>query len=154
MRYILLKRRNNNYIKEINSRKDYLYDVFKLWYVKVNETFEYITLQSFPYTTLDDILFLIGHCDAVRDYLLNKKIPEKNIIIVSCYDNSLGIAIKKIKSKNILYSFLNNHNRTEMYDGKEYNFEFAEISKSEILLYNHRNESLKTKIEKSFRKWS
>jgi hypothetical protein len=154
MKYILLKRRNSNYKKEINSRIVYLYDVFKLWYMKVDETSEYIVLQSFPYTILNDMLFLIGHCDAVKDYIINNKILEKNIVIVSCYDDSLKMAIKKLKNKNILYSFLDNQNMTEMYDGKDYNFKFAEISKSEVLLYNYRNESLETKMEKSFKKWS
>src|SRR5574344_612168 len=99
MKYILLKRRNSNYKKEINSRIVYLYDVFKLWYMKVDETSEYIVLQSFPYTILNDMLFLIGHCDAVKDYIINNKILEKNIVIVSCYDDSLKMAIKKLKNK-------------------------------------------------------
>lgn len=153
MKYILLKRRNINYTKEIEAREKYLYEVFKLWYVKTQETSDYIVLQSFPYDTLNNVMFLIGHCDAIKDYLSSNSFFENTIVLISCYYKELGIVLKKISNKNILYSLLNKNIMTEMYDGREYNFDFAEISKSEILLYNFRNESLDKKLEKCFIKW-
>jgi len=165
MKYVLLKERNQHYSNEILSRKKYLYDVFKLWFVKDEETIEQIVLKSFPFNTVTDVIILLGHCDAVNKYIQSNIITEKQIIIISCYYEKLETTIKLLKDKEIYFSFLTKKVKTlskkndvsyetDMFDGKDYEFDFLEISNSEIKLYNFRNYTLNEKIEKCFEKWS
>nr|WP_155959575.1 hypothetical protein [[Eubacterium] cellulosolvens] len=85
---------------EIPARCDYLYDVFKMYFLPRNSEGNFIPLLPVGVYSLD-FLFIIGHSDQVTAYLSNhiSSIPEKNIVITSC----LSKQFKSYKNKKNIY---------------------------------------------------
>lgn len=129
MRYFLRKKQRS----ELSLRCQYLYDVFKLWFVPTGEIGSFDILESFPFGN-DDILLIYGHNFEVVD--LFKKYPdeieEKNVAIISCRTNvSNGYFLK---NKRVFLAPQRN-GTAELLSGKKYGFEF-DITDAELRLYN------------------
>lgn len=139
MRYIILK--SNVSFKELKSRQEYLYDVFKIYTLP----FYYdncIELKSIP-ENYGDVVFINGHNNQVYNFLNVKEPKEHDIVMITCY---YGL-IKKIKfsGKDMFFT----SSITDTLNGKEYGFDF-EITNSEIDLYNCHYTSVRDKIIYSF----
>ena len=129
MRYFLRKKQRS----ELSLRCQYLYDVFKLWFVPTGEIGSFDILESFPFGN-DDILLIYGHNFEVVDLFEKNaaEIKEKNVAIISCRTNvPKGYSLK---NKRVFLAPQRNGN-AELLIGKEYGFEF-DITDAELRLYN------------------
>lgn len=129
MRYFLRKKQRS----ELLLRCQYLYDVFKLWFVPTGEIGAFDILESFPFGN-DDILLIYGHNFEIVD-LFNQyatEVREKNIAIISCETNVPNGYL--LKDKRIFLAPQRNR-KAHLLIGNDYNFEF-DITDAELLLYN------------------
>lgn len=141
MRYVILK--SNISLKEKKARQEYLYDIFKIYFMP----FCYKThseLKSIPFN-FGDTIFIYGHNEQVYRYLLNNKIKETNIVLITCYFGRLTKI--RLENKNMFYT----EEITDRFNGEEYGFDF-EITNSEINLYNCPYSSIEDKIKYSFKR--
>lgn len=139
MRYVILRNKVN--IKEICSRQEYLYDIFKVYTIPLYKN-GIVELKSFPENVFD-VLFIFGHNNQVFSYLNTNKPNEKNIVLITCYTGP--ITKFNMSDKKIFYT----NNITYKLDGKKYGFEF-EITNAELNLYNCKKDSLEEKLESCF----
>lgn len=139
MRYILLRKKLS--FKEIKSRQEYLYDVFKIYTIPFYFD-NYVELRSMP-ENYGNVVFINGHNNQVYDYLMKQEPKEHDIVMITCYQG----LVKKIKFPNKDMFFTDA--TTEKLNGREYGFDF-EITNSELNLYNCPYTSVKKKINYSF----
>lgn len=139
MRYVILKSKVD--IKEICSRQEYLYDVFKVYTIPLYKN-GVVELKSFP-ENIFDVLFIFGHNNQVYSYLNMNKPNEENIVLITCYTGP--ITKFNMSDKRIFYT----NNITYKLDGKKYGFDY-EITDAELNLYNCKNDSLEEKLESCF----
>ena len=138
MRYLILK--DDISQKELKSRQEYLYDVFKLYTIPYFNS-KYVELKSLPDN--NDIIFIKGHNFQVYNFLKKVNIKEKIVILITCYT---GIVTSiKLKNKSMFYT----DEITDCLNGKDYGFDY-EITNSEINLYNCKYQSIEDKINYSF----
>jgi len=146
MRYLLCKSEEDS----LNHRIEYIFDIFKLYAIKTEETNKFIVLETFPFktsTSYPEVLFIIGHSEDVNIYL-ERNIPDmkENIILtITCFPNKLK---KFLKYNKQIYSSKNKRGITHKYKGDDWGFKF-DISDSEINLYNNRGLDLLDNINKS-----
>lgn len=135
--------------EEIIGRKEYLYDIFKLYFVN-NMSFdsEFIVLESFPKQQYD-VFVIKGHVGVVYNYLLNNSeyINEHTIVVITCYPEKFKKL--RIHDKKLYFPKVDLKGEAILYPGIEYGFNF-DITDSEIDLYNNKNESICKRIEESF----
>lgn len=137
--------KNSLIFDEIESRIEYFKDIFNLYY-NVKEKNNNIAIVSFPTNELD-YAFIIGHNNQVYDYLINNYIPEKTIILITCYYGR----IKKYRDKNKRILIPNNNDgQTKIYDGRKWNFNF-DITDCELNLYKSKEQNCEQKIIKCFK---
>lgn len=148
MRYLICK--NNLSKEEISARIKYIHEVFHVYTLKDNQNSvkNIITLNSIP-RNKPDLLMLVGHDPITINYIIKNinKIPEKNIIVLSCNTNKIMEKLKNIKDKNIYLP--KNSGEIKYFEGKEIQFEF-DVTDEEIILYRNRKEKLEEKILKAF----
>ena len=139
MRYIILK--SNISLKELKSRQEYLYDVFKVYTIPFCYN-SYTELRSIP-DNYGNVIFVNGHNNQVYKFLMKEKPKEHDIVMITCYQG----LVKKINfaDKNMFFT----NTVTDILNGKEYGFDF-EITNSELDLYNCPCTSIKDKINYSF----
>lgn len=128
MRYLIHK----SQYSELCARQEYLYSAFKMYFLPGNPEENYIPL--FPVGCIEsDILFITGHTPQVLAYLSKRidSIPEKNIVITSCY----GLAFKKFASKKTIYVPNTNNPFCVLRSGTPYGFAFN-ISDAELDFHN------------------
>jgi len=81
MKYYLCKEKNDVRIpifeNEIEARKEYLYDVFKLWFNVVKREKDYFILESMPCSTFRDYNIIIGHWNGVVKLLETNELNNK-----------------------------------------------------------------------------
>ena len=83
MRYLL----QTENAAEQKLRLQYLFDVFKIWFVPIETEGNFIIFQSFPFSSWEsDIMLIYGHNFHILPYLQHKSVPEKYIYIISCMD--------------------------------------------------------------------
>ena len=131
---------------ELKPRKDYLLDVFGLYFIDYKEADGFLLLESFPKSTLD-ICFIVGHNVAVSRFLNTQAINEGTIVIVSCdggYKKSFQVSNKKI-----YLSYQNRRGLTLLRKGESYGFLFDPCD-SELYLYNCREKNIYERINRSF----
>lgn len=141
MRYLI----HESQLYEARARCEYLYDVFKLYFLPGKPEGSYT-----PFIPVgsegEDILFITGHANYVHSYLgayLNS-IPEKEIVITSC----LGQSFTKYASKKTIYVPDIHKKYCDIRDGHAYGFDFK-ISDAELDFYNADGD-MKTRIEKAY----
>ena len=142
MRYLLCKEEHHSQ----SARLEYLYDVFKLYFIKKDEDDCFIIYESFPYGTLNDLVFIIGHDKDVYRYVDRhmKDMKEDIIVAITCNYRLLD---KFAKLKNVFVPKSKN-GIVQKYDGHKWGFDFS-ITDSELHLYNNRYMDVYKNIEKS-----
>lgn len=143
MRYFLRKKQRG----ELSLRCQYLYDVFKLWFIQTSEIGDFDVLESFPFVN-DDIALIYGHNYEVV-FLFKKystKLKEKNIAIISCEtDVPKGYFLKNKR----VFLAPQREGRAKLLVGEDYGFEF-DITDAELLLYNCRIPGTLEKVSSIF----
>lgn len=148
MRYLICK--NNVSKEEMVARMKYIHDVFHVYTLKSNKNSneKIVALSSIP-KNQPDVLMLVGHDPITNDYIIQNinKIPEKNIIVLSCNTSKIRGLRKNIKDKNIYLP--KDSGEINFFNGKEVKFEF-DVTDEEIILYRNRKENLEEMILKAF----
>ena len=128
MRYLLHETQR----EELKARQQYLYDVFKMYFIAGKSEYGFIIFNPVG-TVYPDILFITGHTDAVKNYLKSAadSIPEKTIVITSC----MGRSFRKYAAKKDIYVPNLTRDLCLLRDGRPYGFEFK-VSDAELTLYN------------------
>ena len=142
MRYVILNKDISK--EEIKSRKKYIENVTNLYFIS-NKIDEGVEFNSIPSLSID-CLFIIGHNKHVHNYLNNNIVPEKNIVIVSCY---FSIDKKRLK-RNKVYVSYDENGKTDFFDGIDWNLSFN-VSKEELKIINSSG-SFMERVEKYFRR--
>ena len=144
MRYFLTRQNE----KELTFRKDYLFEVFNMWFAKSNVIGNFIVFESMPKSIDNDICLIYGHNYEIYDLLKNhrEEIPEKNIFIIACEKNYEKLF--RVPNKNVFLA-PQTDGYIELRNGKSFGFEF-DISDIELNLYNTPTKSNKNKLKELF----
>jgi len=141
MRYLI----HESQLHEAHARCEYLYDIFKLYFLPGKPEGSYT-----PFVPVgdigDDVLFITGHTNYVHTYLgayLNT-IPEKEIVITSCR----GHSFRKYANRKAIYVPDISKEICDLRDGQAYGFGFN-ISDAELDFYN-ADGYIKKRIETSY----
>ena len=142
MRYLI----HTTQLNEAPARCEYLYDIFKLYFVSGKPEGEYT-----PFSPVgdcgEDILFIVGHSHYVDKYLMQhiNSITEKAIVITSC----CGFMFAKYAMQKTIYvpDFLQKH--CVLYNGKPFGFNFN-ISDAELRFYNTCGD-IEIRLQKSYK---
>ena len=143
MRYFLRKGQRS----ELLLRWQYLYDVFKLWFVPTGEIGDFYVFESFPLGN-DDLALIYGHNFEIV-FLFERystELKEKSIAIISCETN-----IPKgyfLKNKRVFLA-PQRDGKVELLIGTEYGFEF-DITDAELRLHNCRIQGPLEKVSSIF----
>ncbi len=128
MRYLL----HQSQYKEIAGRRDFLYDIFHLYFLPRASEGKYIPLIPLGSTDLD-LLFITGHINHVDNYLRThiETISESTLVVTTCCSQILKKYTKRkqIYVPDIDVPFCYYH------DGTPYGFQFN-LSDSELNFYN------------------
>lgn len=133
--------------QELKYRLEYLEEIFKMKFMFEIKKDDFLIYHSFPIRN-SNIFFIIGHCHEIKKFLENNKIKEKNVVINSCYPNSIS-KISKIKSKKIYFSKTEETGKNYLFNGSEYNLQF-DITNSELDLLNSKKNRVIEKIRDSY----
>lgn len=128
MRYFIHK----NFINELNSRQNYLYETLSIWCIPFKYNKDFIVLNSIPKNCLD-VCFLVGHNYDIKNFILNNDIYEKNIVAITC-DGKANFNKLNLRRKKLYLSHQDSNNLAPLFRGKEYGFDFN-LTESEILFY-------------------
>lgn len=133
-------------LNEIDARKKFVTDVFKVNLVVYKEDEKFVLYKSFPFGTVD-ILYIVGHNKNVADYIQNHTIEEKTIVIVAC---DLGCMEKyKIPNKTVFLSYRDEYGLTRCRCGENYGFDF-DPTVSELKLFNCNSRDIYERVSRSF----
>ena len=148
MRYLICKKDVSK--GEIFARIKYRHDVFHVYTLKSkqNSNEEIVALSSIP-KNQPDVLMLVGHDPITNNYIIENidKIPEKNVIVLSCNTSKIRSLRKNIKNKNIYLP--KDSGKIKYFDGQEVKFEF-DVTDEEVILYRNRKENFEEMIVKAF----
>lgn len=143
MRYLL----QNVFSRELDFRREYIFDTLKIWCHQKNDGTSFIELESMPSTYLD-ILFIVGHNHAVENYLSSYVIPEKVIVAITC-DKSIDLKKINLPDKVVYISNQKNH-YSDFLKGNLFGFKF-DLTESELVFYNtDKNQDIKHRLNASF----
>lgn len=128
MRYLLHESQRG----ELVGRQQYLYDVFRTYFLPGKPEGGFIPLEPVGTVSLD-VLFITGHANYVGDYLKSriKSIPERIIVITSC----MGRTFRKHIANKAIYVPDIRKDLCYLRSGKPYGFDFN-ISDAELNFYN------------------
>ena len=141
MRYLI----HASQLHEAHARCEYLYDIFKLYFLPGKPEGSYTPLVPVG-GGRDDILFITGHTGSVHAYFRAyfNTIAEKKIVITSC----MGPSFKQYASKKAIYVPDVSKKYCDIRDGQAYGFGFK-ISDAELDFYNTDGD-IKTRIENAY----
>ncbi len=143
MRYFLHKEKAS----EQKLRLQFLFDVFRVWFVPLGEEEDFIVLQSFPFSTWEpDILLMYGHNSEILSYLKKVRPPECHIYIISCLD---AISTRLSIPGKYLYFDAESEHITELLYGADFGFDF-DVTDAELNLYNSKQLNAKEKLDSVF----
>ncbi len=144
MRYFLPKSKAS----EQKLRKQFLFDVFHLWFVNNGSIGGFDILESFPFCSNSNILIIYGHNYPVYKFLndFSDSVHEDKLFIISCSikDNSQYAQ----NGKKVYLSPQTNH-RVFLMHGEEFGFEF-DITDVELNLYNSKEKNVLSKLVSVF----
>lgn len=139
----------------LKARLKFLFRVFHVYFVKVNEERGFIKLQSFPFVD-DGICFITGHAPDVSPFL-KQRIACKTLVLNTCfpemfYDLSKDyeelffckISIEIPKNRRAPARFVANRRL-----GSDYNMDF-DILDSELLLLYSKAKNWFDRIKESY----
>ena len=144
MRYFI----HSKHFEDIFARKQYIEEVTKLYFIQQHNLGNFIVLQSFPFTSEQDICLVYGHNYEVANFLQKQiiEITEKKIFIISCERKYRSAYL--VKGKKI-YISPQQEEYVKLRDGHAYGFDF-DISDVELNLYNSRLNTIWGKLTNSF----
>ena len=137
--------------KHKNARREYLYDIFKIFFVELSDCSMTdglgrgaIVLQSFPATYEANVGIICGHNSFVAHILqqYGLEMPEKELFIITCehkYRTKYYVKGKKIYLAPQVKGFANQHN------GALFGFDF-DITDAELNMFNTGNIAPKEKL--------
>ena len=144
MRYFLAKEN----FREQELRRQFLFEVFHIWFVNTGVLGDFHVLQAFPFGFYDNILIIYGHNHDIRQLLKTYAcaIYETNIFIISCSlsDN----CDYHMNGKNVFLAPQTNR-RAKLLRGTEFGFDFN-ITEAELGLYNSRRKDALSKLIAAF----
>lgn len=119
-------------IHELAARQQYLYDVYRLFFIPTESEGDYIPLLPVG-AKGPEVLFITGHTSQVANYLENfiGQIPEKTLVVTSCF----GGNFKKYAVRKNVYVPRNGLDFCLIRRGKAFGFDF-DISDAELGFYN------------------
>ena len=160
MIYILqhsYKKEYKNFNTEIIGRKDYLYNIFKLYfvikktvYLKGNFTLpQYYILESFPFNSMNNIYVVVGDTNFVIEYINTHKeeFNGKTLVIITCVKNNkkkINRLLSTLKCTSI-YLTRQNNDEADYYDGSKWGLNFK-ITLSELDFYNSYKSNIIEKL--------
>lgn len=164
MIYILqhsYKKEYTNFNEEIFARKEYLYNIFNLYFI-IKETVYFTTsiifpnyyiIESFPFNSMNNFCIIIGDTDFVMEYINTHKkdFNQKILIIITCTKNrviEMNMLLSTLKCKAI-YLTKQNDNEADYYNGSKWGFNFK-ITQSELDFYNSNKNDIIKKLNESF----
>ena len=147
MRFLL----QNKLSEESKVRIEYLYKVFRLWFVEKQQEKSFTEYVSIPENDTN-ILFIVGHNNSVKNFLESTTISEDTIVAITCDGNMHFETLKnKLKGKTF-YMAKQERGYADQYKAEAFNMKF-DPTESEIMLYNSSDKrSLNERLEKSFNK--
>lgn len=164
MIYILqhsYKKEYGNFNTEILGRKEYLYNIFKLYFIikktvyfKENFIFpQYYILESFPFNSMNDFCIIVGDTNFVIDYINTHKrdFNGKVLIIITCIKNNvikIKTLLSSLKCKSIYFTKQDN-DEANYYDGSKWGLNFK-ITLSELDFYNSNKDNIMEKLDENF----
>lgn len=127
MRYLISETQQN----ELCGRQEYLYDIFRAYFVPDGSCYGFIQLRPLDYE--EDILFIVGHSDQIIKYLHDhiNEVKETTIVVTTCFPRDL----LRIKSNKSIYVPIIEDSFCRFYNGEPYGFKFK-ITDAELNLYN------------------
>ena len=88
----------NNFSDEIQGRKEYLYDIFKTYFIIKHTDYSidnflhpnYYILENFPSNIWEKYYFIVGDTDFVIRYIKSKRkeLTNKILIVITCKKNN------------------------------------------------------------------
>lgn len=157
----LYKKEFRNFNTEIIGRKDYLYNIFKLYFVikktvYLNGNFtlpQYYILESFPFNSMNNFYVVVGDTDFVIEYINTHKeeFIGKTLVVITC------VKYNKKKLNNLLYSLKcssiyftkQNNDEADYYDGRKWGLNFK-ITLSELDFYNSNKNNVIERLDENF----
>ena len=139
----------NDKIPETPSRKEYFYDVFHEYFVKIPSQGPYEEYVSFPFGKCE-YLFIFGHNNqTIKYFKTHKDIQAQYFIIISCFPEEF---IQKFpKLKNVYFSKTDDSGYTCTRYGKAYGFDF-DITDSELMFYTDGDTNILERLNHTFDK--
>ena len=133
----------NNFSDEIQGRKEYLYDIFKTYFIIKYTDYSidnflhpnYYILESFPSNIWEKYYFIVGDTDFVIRYIKNNN---------SFFEHYLP----SLNCSSIFIAKLNN-DEADYYDGSKWGLNFK-ITLSELEFYNCNKDNMIDRLENSF----
>lgn len=135
-------------LDELRSRKAFIEDVAKLYFVLQCSIGGFIVLQSFPFIPDPDICLIYAHNYNVADLINNyiNEINESNIFIISCLH---GYKRAFLATKKKIYICPQEKEYVKLRYGKPYGFDF-DITDVELNLYNSPYKTITEKLLSCF----
>lgn len=148
MRYIV----QHTFADDISHRREYLYDIFHLWFVVTKDEYNNFILKSIPSSSYDSVLVVVGHNYFVKEYICNNIFPEQLVVAITC-DGGCNFKTVKLPGKNLYLPHLGKDGCAELLQGSIFGFGF-DLTESEVLLYNSpRTWCLEERLGRCFTKY-
>ena len=155
------KKEYNNFNEELQSRREFLYNIFRVFFIikytnyNMNNFLQpnYYILESFPAYLWDNYFFIIGDTDFVIRYIKNNRNKFKNkiLVIITCRKNHNRFFKHYLPSMNCSSIFIAklNNDEADYYEGAKWGFNFK-ITLSELDFYNSDKNNLIDRLKDSF----
>lgn len=157
----LYKKEFKNFNTEIVGRKDYLYNIFKLYFVikktvYLNGNFtlpQYYILESFPFNSMNNFYVVVGDTNFIIEYINTHKeeFMKKTLVVITCVKynkKKLNNLLSTLKCSSI-YLTRQNNDEADYYDGSKWGFDFK-ITLSELDFYNSNKSTIIEKLNENF----
>ncbi len=151
----------NNFSDDIQGRKEYLYDIFKTYFIIKYTDYSidnflhpnYYILESFPSNIWEKYYFIVGDTDFVIRYIKSKRkeLANKILIVITCKKNNNSFFEHYLPSLNCSSIFIAklNNDEADYYDGSKWGLNFK-ITLSELEFYNCNKDNMIDRLEKRF----
>lgn len=155
------KKEYNNFSNEIQGRKEYLYNIFKTYFIIKYTDYSmdnflhpnYYILESFPANIWKNYYFIVGDTDFVIRYIKNKRKELANniLVVITCKKNNNSFFEHYLPSLNCSAIFIAKlkNDEADYYDGSKWGLNFK-ITLSELDFYNCNKGYMIDRLEDSF----
>ncbi len=130
--------------EEVTARMEYLYRVFHTHFTRCEDVDNFICLKAFPFRA-DDVCFVTGHNDVVRNFLL-RGINAEVLVINSCFP----VQFRRFrKNHEVYFCHVDYDGQARLRSGEEYATGF-DILDSELFLLNSKESAVIEKIKDAY----